>query len=63
MKSKPIFWNKNKKKKSSAALAQRVSVNYINDPIVPLTHCSLETPKKVISKQCRPRSNAAERGV
>ena len=25
-----------------------------------LTHCSLDTPKRVISKQCRPRSDAAE---
>ena len=23
-----------------------------------LTHCSLETPKRVIGKQCRPRSDA-----
>ena len=28
-----------------------------------LTHCSLETPKRVIGKQCRPRSDAAECGV
>ena len=28
-----------------------------------LTHCSLETPKKVFGKQCRPRSEAAEHGV
>ena len=28
-----------------------------------LTHCSLETPKKVIGKQCRPRSDATKRGV
>ena len=27
------------------------------------THCSLETPKRVIVKQCRPRSDAAKRGV
>ena len=28
-----------------------------------LTHCSLETPKRVTGKQWRPRSDAAERGV
>ena len=28
-----------------------------------LTHCSRETRKRVIGKQCRPRSDAAERGV
>ena len=28
-----------------------------------LTHGSLETPKKVTGKQCRPRSDAAERGI
>ena len=28
-----------------------------------LTHCSMETPKMVIGKHWRPRSNAAERGV
>ena len=26
-------------------------------------HCSLETTKRVIGKQCRPRSDATERGV
>ena len=25
-----------------------------------LTHCSLETPKRAIGKQCRPRSDATE---
>ena len=25
-----------------------------------LTHCSLETPKSVVGKQCKPRSDAAE---
>ena len=29
----------------------------------PLTHCSRETRKRVIGKQCTPRSDAAERGV
>ena len=28
-----------------------------------LTHCSQETPKRVIGKQCRPRSDAAECGI
>ena len=28
-----------------------------------LTHCGLETPKRVTGKQCRPRSEAAERGI
>ena len=28
-----------------------------------LTHCSRETPKRVIDKQCRPRSDVAKRGV
>ena len=28
-----------------------------------LTHCSRETRKRVLGKQCRPRSDAAERGV
>ena len=28
-----------------------------------LTHYSLEAPKRVIGKQCRPRSDAAERGI
>ena len=28
-----------------------------------LTHCSRETRKRVIGKQCRPRSDAAKRGV
>ena len=28
-----------------------------------LTHCSLETSKRVIGKQCRPRSDAAECGI
>ena len=28
-----------------------------------LTHCSLETPKRVTGKQCRPRSDAAGCGV
>ena len=28
-----------------------------------LTHCSRETPKRVIGKQCRPRSDTAKRGV
>ena len=28
-----------------------------------LTHCNRETRKRVIAKQCRPRSDAAERGV
>ena len=27
-----------------------------------LTHCSLQTPKRVIGKQCRPISDAAECG-
>ena len=27
-----------------------------------LTHCNLETPKRVFGKQCRPRSDAAEHG-
>ena len=31
--------------------------------IRPLTHCSRETHEKVIGKQCRPRSDTAERGV
>ena len=30
---------------------------------VTLTPCSLKTPKRVTGKQCRPRSDAAERGV
>ena len=33
------------------------------DKILFLTHCSLETPKRVIDKQCRPRSDAAECGI
>ena len=28
-----------------------------------LTHCSWETPKRLIGKQCRPRSDAAECGI
>ena len=28
-----------------------------------LTYCSRETCKRVVGKQCRPRSEAAERGV
>ena len=28
-----------------------------------LTHCSLETPKRIIGKHCRPRSDAAERSA
>ena len=28
-----------------------------------LTHCSRETPKRVFGKQCRSRSDAAERSV
>ena len=28
-----------------------------------ITHCSRENRKRVIGKQCRPRSDAAERGV
>ena len=28
-----------------------------------LTHCCLETPKRVIGKQCRPRSDAPECGI
>ena len=31
--------------------------------IYPLTHCSRETRKRVIGKQCRPRSDAAECGI
>ena len=30
---------------------------------LPLTHCSWETSKRVIGKQCRPRSDAAELGI
>ena len=29
----------------------------------PFTHCSRETHKRVIGKQCRPRSDAAEWGI
>ena len=29
----------------------------------PLTHCSWDTRTRVLGKQCRPRSDAAERGV
>ena len=36
--------------------------NLVNKEKV-LTHCSLETPKRVIGKQCRPRSYAAEYGI
>ena len=42
----------------------------LQDPIsiwsyrnIALTHCSRETRKRVLGKQCRPRSDAAERGV
>ena len=28
-----------------------------------LSHCSLETPKRVIGKQCRSRSDTVERGI
>ena len=39
-------------------LRWRFSANKTN-----LTHCSWETRKRVIGKQCRPRSDAAEHGV
>ena len=31
--------------------------------LISLTHCSREAHKRVIGKQCRPRSDAAERGI
>ena len=31
--------------------------------VVKVSYCSLETHKRVIGKQCRPRSDAAECGV
>ena len=36
---------------------------FVSKHLVPLTHCSRETRKRVIGKQCRPRSDATERGV
>ena len=39
---------KNNKKKTNKLIANQ------------LTHCSLETPKRVIGKQCRPWSDATE---
>ena len=32
-------------------------------PVVTLTHCSREIGKRVIGKQCRPRSDAAKCGI
>ena len=32
-------------------------------PLSVLTHCSLETPKRVFGKQCRPKSDATEHGI
>ena len=40
-----------------------LSSNKINIITFWLTHCSRETRKRVIGKQCRPRSDAAECGV
>ena len=41
-----------------------ISYSILTCPILKtLTHCSLETPKKAIGKQCRPRSDAADSGV
>ena len=28
-----------------------------------LTHCSLDNPKRLIGKRCRPRSDVAEHGI
>ena len=40
-------------------MAEREGTHYIDC----LAICSLETPERVIDKQCRPRSGAVERGV
>ena len=42
---------KKKKKKTNKLIANQ------------LTHCSLETPKRVIGKQCSPWSDAAKCGI
>ena len=43
----------------SVLLAYHIRVVKIRLTIA-LTHCSLGTPKRVIGKQCRPRSDPAE---
>ena len=51
-----------KKEKKPAAMkaAKKTTAQYV---AIILTHCSRETRKRVIGKQCRPISDAAERGV
>ena len=36
---------------------------YLIFPNLSVTHCSRETRKRVLGKQCRPRSDAPEPGV
>ena len=48
--------------KSASECTGKSACNYIRDQEA-LTHCSRETRKRVIGKQCRPRSDAAKRGV
>ena len=50
-----------RKIRQSAELAKKlVTKSYF---FLELTHFSLETPKWVICKQCRPRLNATEHGI
>ena len=44
-------------------LINRVPLKPMLGGMQAITHCSRETRKRVIGKQCRPRSDAAERGV
>ena len=45
---------------SSKVISKRISQNIVK---FPLTYCSRETRKRVIGKQCRPRSDTAECGI
>ena len=52
-----IFWEKYEKHLSKCRLLK------FYPACIALTHCSLETSKRVIGKQCRPRSDATECGI
>ena len=55
-----ILLGKKKKQTKKKLLQKYYSSKNIIALVGDLTHCSLDTPKRLIGKQCRPRSDAAE---
>ena len=52
--------NKRQRVLEEGGITQNILTPQLLTIVRNLTHCSLETRKRIIGKQCRPRSDAAE---